>query len=151
MASERGEATASSVDHRVGSRATWRDLPRPQRLRVVGCAVYCVFLTLAFIQPLIRLMLHAAQSDLHSHILLVPFITGYLLYIQRGRLLAAYRSSIAGTVTLGGIGFAALAAGIGSPSIWAAATSSTSCNLQRFMASRVSWPWEMCSTVFHLM
>ena len=112
MASERGEATASSVDHRVGSRATWRDLPRPQRLRVVGCAGYFVFLTLAFIQPLTRLMLYAAQSDLNSHILLVPFITGYLLYIQRGRFLAAYRSSIAGTVAVGGIGFAALAAGI---------------------------------------
>jgi exosortase C (VPDSG-CTERM-specific) len=112
MASERGEATASSVDHRVGSWATWRDLPRPQRLRVVGCAGYFVFLTLAFIQPLTRLMLYAAQSDLNSHILLVPFITGYLLYIQRGRFLAAYRSSIAGTVAVGGIGFAALAAGI---------------------------------------
>lgn len=57
-------------------------------------------------------MRYAAQSDLHSHILLVPFITGYLLYNQRGRLLAAYRSSIAGTVTVGGIGFAALAVGI---------------------------------------
>jgi exosortase C (VPDSG-CTERM-specific) len=57
-------------------------------------------------------MLYAAQSDLHSHILLVPFISGYLLYIQRGRLLTAYRSSIAGTVTVGAIGFAALAAGI---------------------------------------
>jgi exosortase C (VPDSG-CTERM-specific) len=69
-------------------------------------------LTLLFIQPLTRLMLYAAQSDLHSHILLVPFISGYLLYLQRGRWPAAYRSSIAGTVTLGGIGAAALAAGI---------------------------------------
>jgi exosortase C (VPDSG-CTERM-specific) len=69
-------------------------------------------LTLLFTQPLTRLMLYAAQSDLHSHILLVPFITGYLLYIQRRRLSAAYRSSIAGTLTVGGIGIAALAAGI---------------------------------------
>ena len=74
---------------------------------------FLTLLTLLFIQPLTRLMLYAAQSDLHSHILLVPFISGYLLYIQRGRLSAAYRSSIAGTVTLGGIGIAALAAGIG--------------------------------------
>jgi exosortase C (VPDSG-CTERM-specific) len=112
MAPEQGEATVSSVDQRVGSWAKWRDLPRPQRLRVVGCAGYFVLLTLAFIRPLTRLMLYAAQSELHSHILLVPFITGYLLYIQRGRLLTAYRSSIAGTVTVGAIGFAALAAGI---------------------------------------
>jgi exosortase C (VPDSG-CTERM-specific) len=69
-------------------------------------------LTLLFAQPLTRLMLYAARSDLHSHILLVPFITGYLLYIQRGRLAASYRSSVAGTAALGGIGIAALAAGI---------------------------------------
>jgi len=41
----------------------------------------------------------------------VPLISGYLLHIWRGRL-TAYRSSIAGTVALGGIGIAALAAGI---------------------------------------
>ena len=103
---------ASDVGQRGGAWATWRDLPRPQRLRVGGCAGYFVLLTLLFTQPLTRLMLYAAQSDLHSHILLVPFITGYLLYIQRRRLSAAYRSSIAGTLTVGGIGIAALAAGI---------------------------------------
>ena len=65
-----------------------------------------------FLQPLTMLMLHAAQSDLHSHILLVPFISGYLLYIRRGRLLTAYCSSITGTVAVSGIGIAALAAGI---------------------------------------
>jgi len=103
---------ASAVGQRGGAWATWRDLSRRQRSRVGGCAGYFVLLTLLFIQPLTRLMLYAAQSDLHSHILLAPFITGYLLYIQRGRLSAAYRSSIAGTVTAGGIGMAALAAGI---------------------------------------
>jgi exosortase C (VPDSG-CTERM-specific) len=67
-------------------------------------------LTLLFLQPLTRLILYAARSDLHSHILLVPWITVYLIYIQRGRPSPAYRSSLAGTVTVGGIGFAALAA-----------------------------------------
>jgi exosortase C (VPDSG-CTERM-specific) len=113
MVSEQGKVIAdSNVDRRGDGWARWRDLPRPQRLRVVACAGYVVLLTLAFIQPLTRLMLYAAQSELHSHILLVPFITGYLLYIQRGRLSTAYRSSIAGTVTVGAIGCTALAAGI---------------------------------------
>lgn len=103
---------ASVVGQRAAAWAKWRDLPRPQRSRVGGCAGYFVFLTLLFIQPLTRLVLYAAQSDLHSHILLVPFITGYLLYIHRARPSAAYRSSIAGTVMVGGIGIAALAAGI---------------------------------------
>jgi exosortase C (VPDSG-CTERM-specific) len=37
-------------------------------------------------------------------------ISGYLIYIQRGRLPAAYRSSIAGMVTMALVGLAALAA-----------------------------------------
>src|SRR6266568_1838557 len=103
---------ASEVGQQGGAWATWRDLLRPQRSRVGGCAGYLLLLTLLFALPLARLMLYAAGSDLHSHILLVPFIAGYLLYIQRGRASADYRSSIAGTVTLGGIGIAALSAGI---------------------------------------
>jgi exosortase C (VPDSG-CTERM-specific) len=70
-------------------------------------------LTVLFLQPLTRLMWYAAHSDLHSHILLVPLITGYLLYLRRGRPLPAYRSSLAGAVMVGGIGSAALIAVIG--------------------------------------
>ena len=102
---------APAVAECSGARATWRDLSRPQRVRLSGCAGCLALLTLLFIQPLTRLILYASHSDLHSHILLVPFITAYLLYIQRGRS-AGYRSSIAGTVTVGGIGMAALAAAI---------------------------------------
>jgi len=93
--------------------AAWRNLPRPQRWRVGGFAGYLVLLTLLFIEPLTRLVLYAAQKDLHSHIILVPFITAYLLYIKRRELSADYRRSTAGTVTLAGIGMAALAGGIG--------------------------------------
>jgi len=103
---------ALAVGQRGGAWATWRDLPRPQRLRLGGCAAYLVLLTLLFIQPLTRLMLYAAQSNLHSHILLVPFVTGYLIYLKRGRLPASFRSSIAWTVTVGGIGIVALAAAL---------------------------------------
>jgi exosortase C (VPDSG-CTERM-specific) len=69
-------------------------------------------LTLLFIQPLTRLMLYAAHSDLHSHILLVPFITGYLLFVNRRSLPCPWRPSMAGALALGLIGFAALAVGI---------------------------------------
>jgi len=113
MTSERVEQTAAQAVDRSGSGWTlWRDLPRPERWRLAACASYLLLLALAFIHPLARLALYAAQSDLNSYILLVPFIAGYLLYTQRVRILAACRSSIAGTVTATGIGFAALAAGI---------------------------------------
>jgi exosortase C (VPDSG-CTERM-specific) len=58
-------------------------------------------------------MLYAARSDLYSHILLVPFISGYLVYMDRSRFSAAYRTSIAGTLTAGAIAIALLAAWIG--------------------------------------
>jgi exosortase C (VPDSG-CTERM-specific) len=113
MASERVEETAAQCADSQGiGWPPWRDLPRPERWRVAGCVGYLTLLALAFIQPLTRLTLYAAQSELNSLILLVPFIAGYLLYTQRVRILAACRSSIAGTVMAGGIGFTALVAGI---------------------------------------
>lgn len=96
---------------RGGAWPAWRGL-RTLRSRPGVFAGYLVLLTLLFIRPLTRLMLYAAQSDLYSYILLVPLITGYLLFVQRKRPSPAYRSSIAGIVTAGGIGIAALAAGI---------------------------------------
>ena len=104
--------TPSAVGQRGGVWAKWQDLPRPQQLRLGGCTGYVLLLTLLFIQPLTKLMLYAAQSDLHSHIVLIPFITGYLLYIQGARPSAAYHSSITGTVTVAGIGIASLVTGI---------------------------------------
>jgi exosortase len=101
-----------AIGQRSGAWVAWRDLPRPQRRRIGGCAAYIVLLTLLFSQPLTRLMLYAAGSDLHSHILLVPLVAGYLLYVQRGSLPASSWRSIAGTALLGGIGLAALVAGV---------------------------------------
>ena len=82
-----------------------------QRLRTRGWIGLVALLTLLFIQPLAGLMQLALHNELHSHVLLVPFITGYLLYTQRRPPVAAYRSSIGGAVVVGGIGLAALAAG----------------------------------------
>jgi len=113
ISSERVEQSAPPAVSRRGSGwRPWRELSRSERLRLAGCAGYLILLALAFIQPLTRLVLYAAKSDLNSHILLVPFIAGYLLYTQRVQIQTAPRSSIAGTVTAGGIGLAALVAGI---------------------------------------
>lgn len=105
-------ATAPAVDKRGGPRAAWVDLSRPERLRIAGCVGYLVLLTLLFVQPLSRLMVYAASSDLNSHILLVPFISGYLLYLRRETRPAASGTSMMGTVAMCGVGMAALAAGI---------------------------------------
>lgn len=87
-------------------------LPAEDRARVVWYLGYLALLMLLFLQPLTRLMLHASRNDLHSHIPLVPIVTGYLLYLQRGHGLSAWRRSAVGTAAAAGIGIAALAAAI---------------------------------------
>jgi len=82
------------------------------RSRVSGYAGFVLLLLLLFIQPLTRLILYAARSYLYSYIVLVPFITAYLLYLQRGRPSTAYRTSIGGAVAVGGVGIVAVAAAI---------------------------------------
>ena len=55
--------------------------------------------------------LHAGGSDLHSHILLVPFISAYLVFIQRDRLPRNYSSSSGAAGFFFVIGLVALVAG----------------------------------------
>jgi exosortase C (VPDSG-CTERM-specific) len=100
--------TAASVDQRTVVPTTWRDRPRPQRLTLAALGGYLVALTLLFIQPLGRLAIHAAHSNLHSYVILVPFISAYLLYTDRRSFPASYRTSIPGAVVASAIGIAAL-------------------------------------------
>lgn len=97
----------------AGPRVSWRALPRPQRQRISGWVYWIVVITLALMQPLIGLVRHAGQSELHSYIPLVPFVAGYLLYLRRKTLPTAFRSSIAGSVILCGVGALALIAATG--------------------------------------
>lgn len=90
------------------ARSNQDTLPRQRRLRLA--AVYMVLLTLVFLLPLARLMVYAAGSSLHSHIVLVPFVVAYLVCTARERLPVAGRSSVTGTLMSCGVGFAALAA-----------------------------------------
>jgi exosortase C (VPDSG-CTERM-specific) len=61
--------------------------------RLIGFLAFGVFLTVAFIRPLTALASYASETDLHSHILLVPFISAYLIYIRRRQLPKEYLSS----------------------------------------------------------
>jgi len=62
---------------------------RPSAGKSVALPVFLCFallLTVAFVRPLYDLVAHVAGSGLHSYILLVPVITGYLIYLKRARL-----------------------------------------------------------------
>lgn len=87
----------------------WRELP--QRRRLVAYFGFVALLALAFIRPLIALALYSAETDLHSHILLIPSISAYLIYIRRKQLPVDYGSSPGWIVLLLAAGIATLAAG----------------------------------------
>ena len=50
--------------------------------RFTAWCLYLIALGAAFAVPLRKYATYAAHSDVHSYVLLVPFVTGYLLYIR---------------------------------------------------------------------
>ena len=60
----------------------------------VGFLVFGVFLIAVFSKPLLALAVYAAGEDLHSHILLIPFVSAYLIYIRRHALPKDYTFSV---------------------------------------------------------
>jgi len=77
--------------------------------RLWGCMGFAVVVTMAFIKPLYSLAVHSAISDLNSYILLVPFISAYLIYIRGKRLPGEYFSSPGFAMVPLAVGLAALA------------------------------------------
>jgi exosortase C (VPDSG-CTERM-specific) len=65
-----------------------------------------ILLLAAFGQPLLALANYAAHSALHSHILLIPFVSAYLLYIRRDQLPRSYVADLP-------LGIVLLAGGLG--------------------------------------
>ncbi len=94
--------TASAFAEGAGLRAN-----RGHKSRLGGLLVFAVLLCAVFLGPLCSLVQYAAEASLHSHILLVPFISGYLIYLQRSTLPKDFRSSpVCGALTFA-IGIAA--------------------------------------------
>jgi exosortase C (VPDSG-CTERM-specific) len=104
----------------AGVRTKWRDSSRSERRRTAAFAGWIGAVTLAFAQPLTSLMFHAADSELLSYIVLVPFVAGWLLYIRRHRLPTTYRSSIFWAAALSILGCSVVAGSIRSRTILSA-------------------------------
>jgi exosortase C (VPDSG-CTERM-specific) len=79
--------------------------PRNKR-RLWSLAGFVVVLLAVFGQSLIRLTNYAAHSELHSYILLVPFVSAYLLYVRRNQLPKDYATDLP-------LGMILLAGGLG--------------------------------------
>ena len=66
---------------RPNHRKTWRFWS--------GCC-FAIVLLAAFARPLLALVNYASGSELYSYILLVPFVSAYLLYLRRDELPKTY-------------------------------------------------------------
>ena len=62
--------------------------------RIWSGACFAVVLLAVFVQPLLALINYAAGSQLYSYILLVPFVSAYLLYLRRDRLPTKYGADL---------------------------------------------------------
>lgn len=60
----------------------------------MGFVIFAVFLVVVFSKPLFSLAVYAAGQQLHSHILLIPFVSAYLIYIRRQTLPRDYTVSV---------------------------------------------------------
>jgi eight transmembrane protein EpsH (proposed exosortase) len=74
--------------------------------RIWGGACFAILLLAAFVKPLLALISYAAGSQLYSYILLVPFVSAYLLYLRRDQLPKDYPVDLP-------LGIPSLACGLG--------------------------------------
>jgi exosortase C (VPDSG-CTERM-specific) len=79
------------------------------RAHVTGFVLCATALVAAFSKPLLALAGDAAHSDLDSYIFLVPFVSGYLIYIRRNRLPKRYTSAPGRVIISLALGTSALA------------------------------------------
>src|SRR6266487_6180810 len=87
--------TAPARTEATGPQSGWRQMKEAHQFLRLSFVVLVLFL--GFSKPLYDLVRFALKSDLYSHIVLIPFISAYLVWIDRGRLtgFASNRSSLA--------------------------------------------------------
>ena len=82
----RAAAREPTIPVQTGNISRSALLKQRQKPSVVGLACFAVVLAAVFGPSLLRLINYAAASHLHSYILLIPFVSAYLLYIRRDQL-----------------------------------------------------------------
>ena len=78
----------------------------------MGWCIYLVILCGAFALPLWEFATYARHSDVHSYVLLIPFVTAYLIYIRWKQLSRELSSSWGYALLLAAVGTGALFASL---------------------------------------
>ncbi len=83
---DRAVARESRIPTQTG-RVSGSTLTKKKKMwRIWAGACFAIALLVVFSQPLLALINYAAGSDLYSYILLIPFVSAYLLYVRRNQL-----------------------------------------------------------------
>lgn len=93
---------------------TWRALGDHQRKAIIRYGIFTSVVLVLFGKVLLGMVELALSVDLHSHILLIPFVSAYLLWIRRDMLPAELRAA-PGIATLF---FMLTSAAWGSSALW---------------------------------
>src|SRR4051812_44194390 len=80
-----------SMTGRNAAGAALAGTPAPRQVRVVAYGVFLGLLALCFVRHLTALFGSVTNSDLNSYIVLVPFVSAYLVFLNRPRLPLAAR------------------------------------------------------------
>jgi exosortase C (VPDSG-CTERM-specific) len=103
---DRAVATENESPTEAGSVAGSTHAKKKKMWRIWMGAAFAIALLGVFAQPLLALTNYAAGSDLSSYILLIPFVSAYLLYVRRNHLPTKYHANIP-------LGVVLLATGLG--------------------------------------
>jgi len=117
----------------------WRQMSDGQRRRLAVAIGALALVTLAMARPLSDLIAYTSRIDLHSHVVLIPFVAGYLLSLRWGALPTDYRTSAGWAVApfLLAVGGVLVARGVGP---WAAEWSVND-RLAAYAAAYVALVW----------
>lgn len=94
------------IPSRAGKMSESTPPTQSQKWRFWTGVCFAIVLLVVFARPLLMLTSYVAGSQLHSYILLVPFVSAYLLYIRRNQLPKNYTTDLPLTIV-------SLAAGLG--------------------------------------
>ena len=83
-------AREPTISMQTGNISRSSPLKDRQKSRFLGAACFAIVLAAIFGHSLLTLIKYVASSQLHSYILLIPFVSAYLLYIRRDQLPKKY-------------------------------------------------------------
>jgi len=94
MSSSHNPAAAGEIMNNTQTEDVSAPPRQKQTWRFWSGVCFAIVLFVVFGWPLFRLISYVAGSQLHSYVLLVPFVSAYLLYLRRDQLPKNYRADL---------------------------------------------------------